>query len=322
MAVEKSTPEQLLNVSAVKALKSVDISEKGLSERTGKQIDEGFMNSPTSDKFITTREKPRGIAQYPILLLHSVGSEVMKNIIKDKLSSYDKGDEQILVLYKRGTNAVTLCKTTTMAEVGELLQDFCLEYTYYVSKGVTEKVNFAKHYDFSELREDIIQPYESMPSISQSRDKQDDDPQLEKIRAKALSYINEIIEVGTNEHSDLRENYLAELGLKPVDEKEVVKSISPLKDLSEQLNVQINPVTPQPQQEPKQHEPQKPQVQQPEIPKPQPPKPALLSQMAKPDFKTPQPIQEFKHNEPNQPTPTAQPTPTEHKGTIKAFGEN
>lgn len=309
MAVERSTESQLKNVSAVRALGSVDISDKGISERTNKHVDAGFMQNPTSDKFITTKEKPRGIAQYPLLLLHSVGSENMKNMIKEKLESFNKGDTEILVLYKRGSSAVALCKTTTMAEVGELLTDFCLEYSYYIDKGVTQEINFAKHFDFTTLTEDIIENYEDMPTIDSTKEFKVD-ANLEATLNKALSYINEIIEMGTNTHSDLKENYLSELGLVKVNEEEEIKSIMPPKDLSSEIGVKTissekeydETVTPEPVVD----ETKPALLSDNEVSKPQPPKPKLLGQMNVMSKTS---------------IPTAiQPTNQDDKQTIKAFG--
>ena len=213
------TEKQKSNIASIGNLKTVDISEKGLSERTNKVVDEGFNKSPTSDKFITTKDKSRGIAKYPLLLINNMNGEAILNILKNRFQSFEGGSEDITVMYRKENKAITLCKTRNVPDIEDLLLDYCIDYIYFQEKGKKSVLDFKANFDFESL--DIVNDIENSKSFKESLNEQNIEEGLEAKLNNAIKQMDEIIEMtyGSNKDSaDVKELFFENIGLKKIEE--------------------------------------------------------------------------------------------------------
>lgn len=221
--IEVKVPQsesQKRNVETITNISTVDISEKGLSQRTNKEVDEGFIRVPTSDKFITTQEKSRGIVTYPILLIENITEDSTLDILKSRLSKLEGGTQDVKVMYKRSNKAISLCTTRDVPDIDGIFVDFCVESKYFISKGNIVPMDFKQNFDFSGL--EIIQDIDNFIHYKDTLIQREPTGELAKKIKDANDFIDKVISLTDKEDTTAKESLYEDIGLgKPVTPEQI-----------------------------------------------------------------------------------------------------
>ena len=128
------------NREVVRNLETVDLSKERLEREFNKSIDDGYNSAPTNDRYVVTQERSRGKATFPLILIGTaLETKQFKKAIINSLSNVSEVGEEVSIMYKQQGKAVFLCKSRGNKETIELLNNYCLSFKYYVSKGVQKR---------------------------------------------------------------------------------------------------------------------------------------------------------------------------------------
>ena len=142
-----------------KTIPEPDNSVSRLGKIFNKEIDEGYEKSPTNDKYAVTKQKPRGKAQFPlILLLTYIKDKKYLDFVKSSLAnSPDVGELVPVMAITLNKSAMFMCYARANKQTFKMLKFLCLDFKYYTAPGVSsDDLEFDEYIDVNEINKYIL----------------------------------------------------------------------------------------------------------------------------------------------------------------------
>lgn len=146
------------NLQKLREIAAPDVSKEATEKKFNKSIDDGYISSPTNEKFVVTQNNPRGKVNFPlIMILSSLGSQQFREYIIGLLAKVPKIGDVVPVMYISNNRASYLTSTYGNRSTVNILNTFCISFKYMVAKGkVLEDLSFSNLIDYESINKDIL----------------------------------------------------------------------------------------------------------------------------------------------------------------------